>query len=388
MFRFSLILIFLGVTPCFAGDSLEFVMHRIGTVRTEACGVADFDNDGKPDVVAGEFVHLAPNWTPIKIRAIKSDVNDQGKGYAWDFANLPMDVDEDGFVDVVSVDWFTKKAVWFKHPGKDWMTAGLWKENLIEENGNFECADFVDLLGTGIPSQILPAVTRTVWYEKVAPGRFDVRVVSEKPLTFGGGVGDVNGDGRPDILRPNCWFEAPVDIRNGSWKEHPWNLYADAPEVKNRDLAQMYVTDVNKDGLPDVITGSAHEYGLFWFEQDKNGTETTWKRHVIDKTWSQVHSIALADLDGDGELEIVAGKRFMAHNGGDPGEFEPLGIYWYKAKRNGSEIVWKKNIISYDQGIGSGMNIVVVDMNGDGRPDIVTTGKFGGPVWFENKTGR
>ena len=382
MCRFFLCILLCAATT--SAEELQFRMHRIDTVRTEACGVADFNNDGKLDIVTGEYMYLAPDWKRIKIREIPSDIDDQGKGYAHDFANLPMDVDGDGFVDIVSVDWFSQEAVWFRNPGKDLADGKLWEKHLIEANGNFECADFWDVTGNGKEDQIVPAVTRTVWYEKTAPGKFAVHIVSDKTMTWGNGVGDINGDGRPDLIRPNAWFEAPADIRNGIWKEHPLNLFDDEQEMTNRDTAQIHVLDVNKDGLPDLIVGAAHDYGLFWFEQVRKGGNISWKKHVIDKSWSQVHAVALADLDGDGELEIIAGKRFMAHNGGDRGEFEPPGIYWYKAKRNGKEVVWEKHVLSYDEGIGAGLNIVVVDLNGNGRLDIVTTGKFGGPVWFEN----
>ena len=385
-FLFPIILYSLATLaePVFAEETIKFRMHRIDTARMEACGVADFNNDGKLDIVAGEYLYLAPDWKRIKIREIQSNVDEQGKGYAHDFANLPMDVDDDGFVDVIAVDWFSKKSVWFRNPGKDLANGGLWNEQLIEQNGNFETADFWDVTGNGQADQIVPAVLRTVWYEKTAPGQFAVHVVSEKPMTWGNGVGDINGDGRPDFIRPQAWFEAPADIRNGVWKEHPLNFFGDEPEMKYRDAAQIHVLDVNKDGLPDLIVSAAHDYGLFWFEQVRNGDAISWKKHEIDKSWSQVHAVTLADLDGCGEPEIIVGKRFMAHNGHDRGEFEPPGIYWYKARRNGKDVVWEKHIVTYDEGVGIGMNIVVVDLNGDGRLDIVTTGKYGGPVWFEN----
>jgi len=47
--------------------------------------------------------------------------------------------------------------------------------------------------------------------------------------------------------------------------------------------------------------------------------------------------------------------------------------------------MWQKYVISFDQGIGAGMNIPVVDLDADGDLDIIVTGKWGGPVWFENK---
>jgi hypothetical protein len=147
----------------------------------------------------------------------------------------------------------------------------------------------------------------------------------------------------------------------------------------------MWAYDVNGDGLNDVICSHAHGYGIFWYEQVRKGSEITWKQHVIDDTWSQAHCITMADINGDGTLDLVTGKRFMAHNGGDPGAFEPLGVYWYELKR-GPNPKWIKHVISYNEGIGAGMNAVVVDLDGDGDLDIVVTGKWGGPVWFENKT--
>jgi len=73
----------------------------------------------------------------------------------------------------------------------------------------------------------------------------------------------------------------------------------------------------------------------------------------------------------------------MAHNGGDPGGDEPLGVYWYELER-GPNPTWKKHIVSYDEGIGSALNLIVCDLDADGDTDIVVTGKWGGPAWFEN----
>lgn len=363
---------------------LKFTAHRIDKFRSEACCVADFNGDGKTDVFAGENLYLAPDWKAVKVRTIKGSVDEAGKGYRWDFANIPLDVDGDGLPDLISVDWFQKHAVWFRNTGA---AGGEWPMSVIEENGNFESADLCDIDGDGKETEILPHVQRTVWYEVVkgldGKRAFKTHVVSEKLLPFGGGVGDVNGDGRPDIIRPSAWFEAPADPRGGQWIEHPIAL-GHIQEGKPDHTAQILVLDVNGDSLNDIICSSAHEYGIFWYEQVRDGGKIQFKQRLIDNSWTQAHSLVLSDLDADGTLELVVGKRFMAHNGSDPEEEAPLGVYCYKLHRQPAPI-WIKHIISYNEGLGSGMNICVTDLEGDGDSDLVVTGKFGGPVWFENR---
>lgn len=375
---------------CFAlgtwayGVDLKFEKHQIGTFRSEACGVADFNGDGKLDVVAGPFIYLAPEWRAYKFREIKGEVDNSGKGYMWNFADLPLDVDLDGKLDVVSCDWFEKCVDWHKNMGFE---GALWPRTVIDVSLNHETAQLADIDGDGKSREILPEITKTWWWEAV-PGdngtvQFVKHVISEKDMNFGSGVGDVNGDGRPDVVRPDAWFEAPTDPRSGQWVEHPIAL-GGPEEGKSEHTANILVHDVNGDGKNDLIASSAHRYGIYWYEQVREGSEIKFRRHLIDNTWTQAHALTLADLDGDGDLDLVTGKRFMAHNGGDPGEFDPLGLYWYEFEGK-PEPHFIKHAITFNEGIGAGLNIPVVDLDGDGDLDIVVTGKWGGPVWFENK---
>jgi len=362
--------------------NVAFRSHRIGSFRSEACCAADFNRDGKIDVAAGPFLYLAPDWKPVKIREVQGEVDAKGIGYYWDFANIAYDVDGDGWTDIVACSWFGRKAMWFRNPGPK---GGFWAEHSIETGRLFETADAADLLGGANRPVILPVVEQTVWYEAGrlpdgAPG-FLVHVISDKKFPHGVGAGDLNGDGRCDVLRTGAWFEAPAAPRGGRWVEHPLSL--GGKDGKTDHSANIIVYDVNGDGLNDIITSSAHRHGIFWYEQTREGTEIGWRQHVIDDTWSQAHALAWADLDGDGKPELVAGKRFMAHNGSDPDESGPLGVYYYAFDR-GPNPAWSKHVISRGEGFGVGLNAVIVDLNGDGRPDILTTGKFGGPVWFEN----
>jgi hypothetical protein len=396
---YSLILIFLllaaiTTSSAAAQKSPTFVVHRIGQFRSEACGVADFNNDGKLDIVAGPYWYEAPHWKPHQFRSLEGKADEKGKtykvdekgvGYWDDFMNVPLDVDGDGLTDVVTCSWFSRQVDWYRNTGPN---GGPWPMNLGEKNGNYECGEIWDIDGDGKALEILPDTKDTKWYEVGVKadgtrGLIKHRVsAAERP--FGGGVGDINGDGRPDILRPDAWYEAPADPRKGRWIEHPLAV-GSLTEGQSDHTPQICAYDVDADGLNDIITSSAHKHGIFWYEQIRDSSSITFKQHLIDKSWSQAHSITLADMDEDGDLDLVTGKRFFAHNGNDPGGHDPLGVYWYELQRRPS-IAWIKHTISYDEGIGSGLNIPVVDLDGDGDLDIVVTGKWGGPAYFENTT--
>jgi hypothetical protein len=296
--------------------------------------------------------------------------------YLASLTDLPLDVDGDGYMDIVSSGWHSGKIWWSRNPGKG---GGMWEDHLIDQGSPVEFSFLVDLDNDGKARELLPqfgsAKAPTAWYEVVG-GTFKKHIASSRNFGHGIGAGDVNGDGRNDIITPKGWLEAPKDPRQEEWTLHP--------EFDLGTTSFIYVIDINEDGLPDLLTANAHDYGIFWMEQR---LDHTWVKHVIDESWSQAHALTLVDLNGDGRKELLTGKRFMAHDGHDPGEHDPLGIYWYEYHKSedGKSVVWSRHIIDYGSRAGGGMQIPVADMNGDGALDFAVGGKSG-LFLFENLT--
>ena len=350
-------------------DEIPFVKHIIDLGANEACTWADVNADGKLDIVSGENWFEAPKWIKHKFRDLHFQDN-----YIDNFSDLAIDVDGDGRIDIVSVSWFSKKMAWWRNPGP----SGQWKETVIESTSPIEFAFLVDLDNDGKALEVLPQFgdpkQPLAWYESKS-GVFVKHVVSPQSYGHGIGAGDVNGDGRVDILTPKGWFEAPADPRNGTWTLHAdWDFGADA-------LGFMYVMDVNGDGKPDIVSSMAHNYGVFWMERMADGK---WTKHVIDEAFSQAHALSLIDWTGKGGTKsIITGKRFMAHNGHDPGEREPLGLFWYEWLAGSKQ--WARHVIEYGGRTGSGMQIAVADYDKDGDLDFAVAGKSG-LFLFENQT--
>ncbi|HEY1949340.1 MAG TPA: VCBS repeat-containing protein [Bryobacteraceae bacterium] len=349
---------------------IPFEKHTLDLGSSESAAICDINGDGRMDIVSGENWYEAPKWTKHHFRDIYYTNN-----YIDDLSTLPLDVDKDGHVDLITSGWFVKKISWWRNPGK----TGAWEEKTIDSGYPIEFSFLVDLDNDGQKNEVLPQFgdekAPLSWYER-GPGGMIKHVVSDKSYGHGIGVGDVNGDGRNDILTPQGWLEAPADPRSPNWKFHPdWKFTA---------LGFIYVEDVNGDGRPDIVTSMAHDYGIFWLEHK---ADNSWEKHVIDDSWSQPHAMTLVDFRGTGNLGLLTGKRYMAHNGHDPGAREPLGVYWYeRIKVPGSNnIEWARHVIDYGGRTGGGIQIPVADMDGDGDLDFVVAGKSG-LFLFENKT--
>lgn len=368
-----------AASPAWCGEvRFEKIVLDAGH-KIEAAAVLDVDGNGQLDILSGE-AWFEPcdaslqQWKKHPVRQIEFKSE-----YFDDFGDLPLDVNGDGRIDIVSGGWFCKSLSWYENPGQ---AGPEWKAHLIDSPGNIETLRLWDVTGEGQPSIVPNSPGKSIlWYELKrdasgnGTGEFIKHELPGSKNGHGLGFGDLNGDGRGDFIGTLGWYEAPADRRAGEWKFHPdFNL-------KHTSIP-IQVWDVNGDGLRDLIYGNPHDYGVFWLEQKAApGGAREWLTHEIDPSWSQAHVVELADLDGDGHPELITGKRYRAHNDGDPGAKDPCCLYSYRFDRSGT---FTRCAIDEGNLAGCGIDTLISDVNRDGRLDIVAPGK-GGLYLFLNR---
>jgi len=357
----------------------RFVRKKIAPSPFEAASACDVDVDGRKDIVSGDYWYAGPDFTKaFKFRTVQAK-----SGYHDSFHDYPMDVNGDGRVDVVSGGWFGKTLLWRENPGNA-RSADEWVRHEIDEPGSIETSRFWDVDGDGHVEIVPNAGGNVVFYRLVrdasgkGTGKFTKHVAKMGGCGHGLGFGDINGDGRGDFVIPAGWLEAPANPLEGDWKVHGGFDLAAAS-------VPILVHDVNEDGLADIIQGNGHGYGLYWFQQsvDADGNRS-WLRHTINDRAAQYHDMQLADVDGDGRLELVTGKRYHAHNGHDPGGEDPVFVRYFDFDKKG---VFTPHTIDYGspkEASGVGIYFWVEDLTGNGRLDIIAPGKEG-LYLFENQ---
>ncbi|MCL4693534.1 MAG: VCBS repeat-containing protein [Candidatus Hydrogenedentes bacterium] len=350
------------------GASLRFERERIGDVIYEACSAFDVNNDGAIDIVSGEYWFEGPDFQAAhKICTIRREVD-----YYDDFSDYPMDVNGDGYTDIITGAWWGESLSWRENPKGQPVE---WTTHVIAKTGNIERPCFYDIDKDG-EVEVIPNTKGVSIFKLIrdadgkGTGEFKETKILEEGAGHGIGFGDLNGDGNEDIVLSWGWLEAPDNPYEGEWTEHRDFAFAQAS-------CPIIVIDVNKDGMNDIIVGQGHNYGLHWWEQSKDADgKQTWTQHDIEPNRSQFHDMQLADIDNDGEPELVTGKRYRAHNGADPGSGDPLGVYYYEI--NGGNFV--RNTVDYGpagQASGTGIYLWVEDINGNGWKDIIAPGKEG-----------
>lgn len=354
---------------------LQFRMHPINPESTfEACAVMDVNDDGRLDIVSGGFWYEAPEWKSHFVR----EVEKLGKPPRWDgYSHLELDVNGDGWLDLINVNYRSRSIYWIEHPGPE---LGEWPKHLVVEPGPMETGRLYDIDGDGDLDVLPNGANFAAWWE-IIPGdsnkdaewiRHDL---PEEVAGHGFGFGDINGDGRGDIIGRAGWLEAPVDRQKGEWIWHA-----------EFDLVQgstpVIVDDVNGDGLADLVWSMGHNYGVYWLEQTATDGKRGWTQHLIDDSWSVGHSPLWVDMDNNGVPEYVIGKRYRAHELFDPGAEDPQVIYRYEYDRAAGK--FQRYTIQEPGGpAGGGLDPRAVDIDADGDLDLVFPGRSG-LYLFEN----
>jgi hypothetical protein len=351
--------------------------------RSEGVAVADVNKDGKMDILAGDVWYEAPDWKMHEIRP-PGNYGDGSAGYSQSFACFAEDINQDGWPDLIVIGFPGAPCHWYENPRGE---NGHWKQHEIWHSACNETPLYADLFGNGRRVLVMAWQPRgkenegqMAWF---APGKdptqlWEMHPISEPskpgkpaPGTFrfshGLGVGDMNGDGRPDVLCTDGWWEQPEKDEGKPWTFHRATLSA--------PCADMFAYDVDGDGKADVISSSAHGYGIWWHQQ--KGPESFVQHDLFPHLVSQTHALHCVDINGDGLKDLVTGKRWWAH--GPKGDADPNAdpaLYWFEAKRGADGLV-RFTPHQIDDGSGVGTQFAIADVNGDKLPDIVVANKRG-----------
>jgi hypothetical protein len=351
---------------------------------------ADFNHDGKTDLISGAYLYYGPDFTKSREIYPARTFNPSTEYSVW--IQHAYDFNGDGWDDIVATN-LSHGAVLYINPGN---SSRRWKQYRVIPTMQAENSLLVDIDRDGKPELIYIA-NGYMRYAKPDPAHptepWNVYNVSEKGPwpAHGIGVGDVNGDGRLDIVGAEGWWEQPAsDTSKQPWKYHPeafgrWGRIGPGG-------ATIGVFDVNGDGLNDIVTQlEAHGFGLAWFEQKRSSTgDISFVRHMVmddynthnagDVVFSELHGSAVADVDGDGIPDFIVGKRQFSHKDDflDPDVYGPPYLYWYKTvhdpKAPGGARLEPELIYNNS---GAGDNLLPLDLNGDGVMDIVAATKRG-----------
>ena len=347
----------------FAKTSIGFEKLRLDALfRSEGLAVADYNGDKQLDIAAGNVVYAGPDWRMLPILGEAKDFNRYG--YSDAFLCFADDLNADGRMDLIVVGFPGQDTRWLENPGN---AGGAWKIHpAIAQTAN-ENPAYVDVDGDGRRELVFMSDGKcAIAQPGTDPTRpWTVRSIAnpgDPSAGHGLGVGDVNRDGRFDVLIPDGWWQGPASPTPSPWAFHAAKFFGGA---------QLCVSDLDGDGDNDVLGSSPHAYGIQWCEQTPDG----WKPHELDSTISQTHALVVADINGDGLPDFVTGKRFWAHNGHDVGSFQPSVLCWYEQQRSAGKPEWIRHTIDAQSGVG--LQFEVVDIDGDSKLDIVTSNKNG-----------
>ena len=360
---------------------------------SEGAATGDINGDGHTDIVYGPYWFEGPQLTTK--HEIYKPVPQNREAYADNFFSWVYDFDRDGAQDVLVVGFPGTPAYVYRNPGPEGI-GGHWTKHEVLDWVSNESPQFTNLVGDDRPELVCTrdgffGFATVDWQHPFQSWTFHPisPQVAAKRFGHGLGVGDIDGDGRMDVLHAKGWLRQPQSDAVGSrWQEHPAS-FTDA-----YGGAEMYAYDVDGDGDNDVITSlAAHDFGLAWYEQLRDGDDITFQQHLImgdhrsenryGVLFSEPHSVALADIDGDGLKDIVTGKTYYSHHQQSPLWDAGAVVYWFRLVRGENGVDWVPYLADEEAGIGR--QVSVADVNGDSHPDIVVGGMKGAHVLTQRR---
>lgn len=370
-----------------------------GGYFSEGASFGDLNGDGKVDAVSGPHWWAGPDFETAYTYTEPQSVDPDKPGYVQEhFFSFVHDCNGDGRNDILTIGLPGTPAFWFENPGQAAESnPGHWTRHHVLDGVGNESPVLTDAIGDDGKPELWCIVDGRYGFAVPDPAdptkSWTFHPIIEKGdfhrFTHGMGLGDLNGDGRQDLLGKDGWYEQPEsDPATTPWKHHAFSFRPKRLEPMFGG-AQIYATDVDGDGDADLITSiHAHGYGLAWFEQAKTEDGgTVFVQHDIlpengEETgpngvqFSQLHAIAMTDLDGDGLPDLVTGKCRYAHGpDGDPDAKGTPVLYAFYLKRGEDGVRYEPRLI--DDASGVGRQVSTADVNADGKPDLLVGNKLG-----------
>jgi len=289
----------------------KFEYHQIAKIgnRMGQTSLVDVDKDGDLDWITGcnagtiwWFEYRAPdNWVRHTL----------GQKAPTDVGGTAFDIDGDGWVDQVS------GQAWYRNTGKPREEEFIKYPNGITNR----CHDNVaaDIDGDGKLDVVAMSDRSALYWYKIPADP----TKKWKEHKIGGavhgaidpaGVADIDGDGDNDVVRTNIWYEN-ADGKGTKWTGHN-NIDFGQPKARFPLMTKSWITDLDKDGDNDIVQaeGDCVSGRVAWHE-NTDGKGRIWTRHIIaGKAGQDYHSLALADFDNDGDLDVFSGGGPLTEN--------------------------------------------------------------------------
>ncbi len=328
--------------------------------------LVDLDRDGDLDFVVGGRLPRPSRLYWFEFQGPEKWVEHRaGTDYQSDVGLAVLDVDGDGWKDLVA------SGVWYRNP-RDPRKAEF--ERRVFDAAGAGAHDIVtaDVDGDGRPDIVLMGDERTqlkglVWYSVPRDPASPWEKHPIGPAIHGAiapaGVADLDGDGDADVVRGDTWFEN----RDGKGRE--WSAHEDIPFCRAGPFGKCvraWVGDLDGDGKPEVVLSDADiEDSRVAILRRSGGKDGGWSKQELPRsfTYGSLHSLAVADLNGDRRPEIIADEQEELL---PAGRKDPRWVVWENL--GGGQFAER---IVLDERLG-GHELVAGDVDGDGDIDIVS----------------